>query len=66
MNVAESLNLKPNQTFLVGKYSMQAKYFDEEDLKNMLLEFIDLDYKSKNGMIDINVGLEAMLCKYCS
>ncbi len=66
LNVAESLNLKPNQTFLVGKYSMQAKYFDEEDLKNMLLEFIDLDYKSKNGMIDINVGLEAMLCKYCS
>ena len=38
----------------------------EEELKNILLEFIDLDYKSKNGMIDINVGLESVLCRYCS
>ena len=37
-----------------------------EELKNILLEFIDLDYKSKNGMIDINVGLESVLCRYCS
>lgn len=66
LNVAESLRLKPNQTFLVSKYSTQAKFFKEEELKNILLEFIDLDYKSKNGMIDINVGLESVLCRYCS
>ena len=66
LNVAESLKLKPNQTFLVSKYSTQARFFKEEELKNILLEFIDLDYKSKNGMIDINVGLESVLCRYCS
>ena len=65
-DIIESLNLKPNQTFLVSKYSTQARFFKEEELKNILLEFIDLDYKSKNGMIDINVGLESVLCRYCS
>ena len=25
----------------------------------------DLDYKYKIGLIDLNVGLEAILCAYC-
>ena len=29
-------------------------------------ELIKLDSSSKKGGIDINVGLEAVLCKYCS
>lgn len=66
LNIAESLKLKPNQTFLVNKYTMQAKYFKETELKEILQEFITLDYKVKQGAIDINVGLEALLCKYCS
>ena len=66
LNIAESLNLKPNQTFLVNKYTMQSKYFKEAELRKLLQEFIDLDYKSKSGAIDLNVGLEAVLCKYCS
>ena len=66
LNIAESLNLKPNQTFLVNKYTMQSKYFKEAELRKLLQEFIDLDYKSKSGSIDLNVGLEAILCKYCS
>ena len=66
LNIAESLKLKPNQTFLVNKYTMQAKYFKEEELKEIMKEFIDLDYKVKNGDIDINVGLESILCRYCS
>ena len=66
LNIAESLNLKPNQTFLVNKYTMQSKYFKEAELRKLLQEFIDLDYKSKSGAIDLNVGLEAVLCRYCS
>lgn len=66
LNLAESLNLKANQTFLAGKYRMQSGYFKEEELKKLLKEFIDLDYKVKNGMMDINVGLESILCRYCS
>ena len=66
LNIAESLKLKPNQTFLVNKYTMQAKYFKENELKEILQEFIQLDYKVKRGEIDINIGLESLLCKYCS
>lgn len=66
LNIAQSLNLKPNQTFLTTKYTMQSKYFKEEELKKILQEFINLDYKFKNGMIDINIGLESILCRYCS
>ena len=66
LNITESLNLKPNQTFLVNKYTMQSKYFKEAELRKLLQEFIDLDYKAKSGAIDLNVGLEAVLCRYCS
>lgn len=65
-NIAESLNLKPNQTFLTTKYSAQSKYFTEIELKNILKDLTELDFKSKTGMIDANVGLEAILCQYCS
>lgn len=66
LNIAESLNLKPNQTFLASKYRTQSGYFKEAELKTILKEFIELDSKVKNGMMDINVGLEAILCRYCS
>ena len=65
-NVAQSLNLKPNQTFLVKKYQMQAKYFKENELKVILQSLRDLDYKYKIGEIDLQVGLESILCTYCS
>lgn len=65
-DIAEALNLKANQMFLVNKYKMQAKYFEVSDLKNILDELILLDKNSKIGQIDLNVGLEAILAKYCS
>lgn len=65
-DIVSSLNLKPNQTFLVNKYKMQAKYFTSDDLRKVLQELIDLDYNYKNGLIDLQVGLEAILCRYCS
>ena len=62
VNIAEALSLKPNQMFLTSKYKRQASYFKKQELKNILQQLIDLDYKSKQGKIDVNVGLEAILC----
>jgi DNA polymerase-3 subunit delta len=66
MDVVSVLGLKPNQTFLVSKYKKQASYFKLSQLRNLLREFVDLDYNSKNGNIDIDVGLRSILCSYCS
>ncbi len=65
-NIATELNLKPNQTFLVNKYKMQSKYFKTEELETILQELINLDYNYKIGNIDINIGLESILCRYCA
>lgn len=62
MGIAESLDLKPNQMFLVTKYKKQATYFKKKELKEILKKLIELDYNSKQGKIDVNVGLEAILC----
>ena len=63
--ITTSLQLKPNQIFLVNKYKMQSKYFKEKDLKNILQDLRDLDYNYKNGIIDLQIGLESILCRYC-
>lgn len=65
-DLATSMKLKPNQLFLTTKYKMQAKYFSKQDIENIMEEFINLDVNYKTGLIDINVGLEAILCGYCS
>ena len=65
-DIITSLNLKPNQTFLVNKYKTQAKYFKEKELKEILQNLRDLDFNYKNGLIDLQVGLESILCAYCS
>lgn len=65
-NLAESLNLKPNQMFLTNKYKVQANYFTERELKQMVEELIELDANYKVGLIDLQVGLESILCRYCS
>ena len=65
-DIVSSLNLKPNQVFLVNKYKTQASYFKEQELKETLENLRDLDYNYKNGLIDLQIGLETILCKYCS
>ena len=65
-NLIQNLKLKPNQTFLTRKYTEQAKFFKEQELKTILLELIGLDEKSKNGNIDLELGLETILMNYCS
>ena len=62
-DVAISLGLKPNQAFLVNKYKKQASYFTEEELEKILNEFINLDYNSKIGKIDLDIGLRSILCQ---
>ena len=64
-DVATSLCLKPNQMFLVGKYKKQADYFKLNDLRKILEELTNLDCNYKVGLIDLNIGLEAILCNYC-
>ena len=63
--VEDALKLKPTQAFLVSKYKQQAGYFTIQELRKILEEFINLDYNYKIGLIDINIGIEAILCRYC-
>lgn len=65
-NLSDSLKLKPNQMFLINKYKMQANYFKEAELRKILSELINLDANYKIGLIDLNIGLESVLCRYCS
>lgn len=64
-NATDALKLKPNQAFLVSKYKQQAGYFTIAELRSILNELIDLDYNYKIGLIDINIGIESILCRYC-
>lgn len=64
-NLTQNLNLTPKQEFLANKYKRQAGYFKEAELEKILFELIKLDENSKNGNIDLDVGLEAILCNYC-
>lgn len=63
-DIGASLNLQPNQMFLVNKYKNQARFYTEQELKNISRELRDLDYKYKIGLIDLQLGLEAILCAY--
>ena len=50
----------------MSKYKKQSTAFTEEELRSILKEFTDLDYSSKNGKLDIEVGLKSILCIYCN
>ena len=65
-DIVTALNLKPNQIFLTKKYKVQSEYFTKKELESILKEFIELDENIKSGLIDINIGLESILSKYCS
>lgn len=65
-DIITSLNLKPNQTFLVNKYKTQAQYFKEMELRDILQNLRDLDFNYKNGLVDLQIGLETILCRFCS
>ena len=45
---------------------IDTKGFKTKELMQIIQELENLDYKYKIGLIDLNVGLEAILCAYCS
>ena len=63
-DIISSLELKPNQIFLANKYKMQASYFKQEEIRNILQKLCNLDYNYKIGLIDLEIGLESILCAY--
>jgi len=65
-DISKNLSLKPNQAFLVSKYKRQAGYFSEDALRAILSQFVKIDEDYKIGNVDLNVGLEAVICGYCS
>ena len=64
-DILENLKLKPNQTFLVSKYKRQAGFFTDNALRSFLEQLISLDENYKIGNIDLNIGLESVICGYC-
>lgn len=64
-SINEVLKLKPNQAFLTNKYKAQSGYFSAAELRKILTELSDLDYNYKIGLIDLNIGIESILCRYC-
>lgn len=60
-NIAELLDLKPNQMFLMTKYKKQASYFSEEELRIFLRRMLELEEKYKTGNIDLEIGLEVLV-----
>lgn len=65
-DIAETLSLKANQIFLVNKYKTQASSFTKKELEKILNEMQNLDFKSKIGLMDLEIGLDSILCTYCS
>ena len=63
-DIVNALNLKPNQVFLVSKYKRQVSMF-KTDLREILNELVNLDYNSKIGNIDLEIGLRSIICRYC-
>ena len=61
-DIIETLKLKQNQTFLVNKYKTQANYFTKQELRSILMALIDLDNQYKIGQIDLELGLESIIC----
>ena len=53
-DIAQSLQLKPNQMFLVNKYKLQAKGFKTSELRKIIQELenqdVDLVMRSLSGL----------------
>lgn len=61
INIAELLDLKPNQMFLMTKYKKQSSYFSEKELRIFLRRMLELEEKYKTGNIDLEIGLEVLV-----
>jgi len=65
-NIVNALNLKANQVFLVNKYKAQLSKLKVDTVKQVMEKLADLDYESKTGLLDLDIGIRTILCNYCS
>ncbi len=56
--IASKLQLPP---FTIEKYIKQADRFENQRLKEMLDECVEMEYRYKCGMIDVQTGVEILL-----
>ena len=63
-DIIATLNLKSNQVWQVNKYKQQVSLF-KTDLQPLLQDLIDLDYQAKTNKIDLIIGIQCIICKYC-
>lgn len=60
-SVSDELNIK--FPFIVNKYKDQCRRFKKEELEDIIINLANLDSNSKNGKIDLKIGLELCLIK---
>lgn len=60
----ELLALPPNRAFLVKKYLTYSKRMDTERLRRIIGTLADMDYKTKNGLIDPYFALEEIIAVF--
>lgn len=58
-DVAIELNVKP---YPAKKYTTQCRNFTSEELIKILKELAKLDVDSKNGKMDLKIGLQKIIC----
>lgn len=56
---AEYLGINP---YVYRKLLIQVKNYSESKLREVLVYFTELDYKSKRGEIDLRTGIESVIC----
>lgn len=49
--------------FVVKKYKNQTQRYSEEELLDIIRECTEVEESFKNGNIDINIGLETIMCR---
>ena len=58
--IASKIQIPP---FTVGKYITQAGRFKSTQLKELLDECAETEYKYKRGLLDAQIGVEILLLK---
>ena len=58
-DVAKELNVKP---YPAKKYSEQSRNFTEQELIKIIKQLAILDVDSKNGKMDLKIGLQKIIC----
>ena len=63
-DIPTSIKIKTTNYNIIQKYKNQANHFGKERLKEFLDVLTKLDYDTKVGKIDPDIGLRSVLCNY--